>query len=177
MGDAVDRRVRAGTNGARSVGQRLGAGVVAVTLWGSALVACAGPEPAERSSPASPVSARATPTARPSGAHNVCADAAAVWTSLDSLLSRDFSGVDGAEAAVKRLQANLRRLRASGSGEVRRQAAALSASVADLGDAIRRVRGGESPTEVWPQVRAAAAEVKTNAANLRKSLNTICPHR
>ncbi|MEQ7125823.1 hypothetical protein ABN034_15025 [Actinopolymorpha sp. B11F2] len=171
------RRTAGGTNDTRSVGRRLVAGVAAVTLLGSGMMACERPEPTERLSPASPASAMVTPTARPSGTQAVCANAEAVWKSLNSLLSRDFTGINGAEAAVKRLQADLRRLRASASGEVRQQAAALSASVADLGSAVRRVRDGESPTEIWPQVRSAVDEVETNAANLRESLNSICPQR
>jgi hypothetical protein len=183
MGSAAGRTHAGRTHAGRTIRCRWVAGVAAAVLVVPGLLGCGGGDTPERTdavdaTPQASVSVSASAAARPSRTHaDACAEARQARKSLDSLMRRDFSGVSGAQAAIVRLQSDLRDLEGAASGELKRQATVLSALVSELQKAVTRFQGGKGGADTWQAVRSSAEKVAASAGSMRRSLASACPER
>ena len=115
----------------------------------------------------------AASAAAPSGATgDVCADADAVKTSLDSLASTDVKAVgkDGLSAAVDAVKAAVETLIASAGPAVSTQATALKTALDNLGTSISGLASDAAVADKAADIQTAVAGVKTAADDLRAAL-------
>ena len=140
--------------------------VMAVAVM--ALAACS----STGSAPSAAVSNAPVGPSTSAGTADVCADVAAVETSLKDLKDLDFKtvGTAGLTAGIEKVQASITTLAASAKDAAGPEVQGLTAALATLRTAIENLTTDASVAEKATDIRAAATGVETAAKALKAAL-------